>query len=279
MEKNTSVVIPYYNNTDYIEKAIQSVLEQTVPAREILIVNDGSTAESRAFLEQFSPVAILIDHPENRGIAHARNTGVEHASGDYVAFLDADDMWCPEKLELQETLMKNNDSLSACHCGTAIFKDEFVAIEQCIDKPIHLTLEDCLIDSHVVPSSFLIKREAFLQSGGFDPAVRAEDYDFFLTLISNGNSIQFIPGPLVWFRRAGHGNESAKWQYIFFGRMQVLKKHWRTINRAGGYLALLRHLQRTFQLSRWRSPKPLSYLFAFLSIILPEIPEGTEHKS
>jgi|TARA_R110000803_G_scaffold135160_1_gene202138 glycosyltransferase involved in cell wall biosynthesis len=269
MDKKTSVIIPYYHNEEFIVQAIESIEKQTQAVREIIIVNDGPTKSSRAFLATFSNRVTIVEHAKNRGIAHARNTGVKHASGEYVAFLDADDVWYPEKIALQENYLNQNLAVAACHTGTAIFKHELIAEEYCLDKPAVLTISDCLIDSHVLPSTLLIRRAVFNSSGGFDPSIRVEDYDFWLVLLKQGHEIHYINQALTWFRRAGHGNESGKWQYIYYGRLQVLRKHWRTIYEVGGILAIAKNLQRTFELACWRAPKPRYYIFRLMAAILP----------
>lgn len=270
MDKKTSVVIPYFHNVDFIAQAIESVENQTVPVHEIIVVNDGPTEESRAFLAKFSNRITVVEHEKNRGIAHARNTGVKHATGEYIAFLDADDLWYPEKIALQEQCLDNEQTIAACHTGTAIFKHELIAEEYCLDKPEKLTLADCLIDSHVLPSSLLIRRAVFELCGGFDPKVRVEDYDFWFILLSKNYVMHYLNQPLIWFRRAGHGNESGKWQYIYYGRVQVLRKHWRLIYATGGVIAIANNLQRTFELACWRAPKPRHYLFRIMALILPK---------
>lgn len=269
MADNTSVVIPYYNNHLYIEAALNSVFNQSTPAKEIIVVNDGSEKQSREFLEKFKDKITIIDHPTNRGIAKTRNTGVAASSGKFIAFLDADDIWSPEKLLLQEQLLESNSGLSACHTGINIFETEGIIKEQCCDKPHILDFENSSVDSHVVPSSFFIKKTAFDDVGGFDPNILTEDYDFFLSLLTKKHLIQFIPQALIWFRRANHGNLSGTWQYMLKGRMQILQKHWKTLYKHNGLVSLLQFAQRTFELSRWRAPKPLRYIFIVMSVILP----------
>ena len=244
MENKTSVVIPYYNNTDFIGAAISSVQAQTSPVKEIIVVNDGSKPESREYLAQFSDQVTIVDHPVNKGIANARNTGAKHASGEYIAFLDADDLWDENKVATQEKLLSDNPNLSGCHTGINIFAVEGEIKEQCCDKPHILDFDNSKIDSHVVPSSFMIKRSAFEEVGGFDPDVLTEDYDLFLSLLTLEHQIQFIPEPLVWFRRAGHGNFSNTWQFILIGRFQILKKHWKTLYKKNGFMSLLHFSHR-----------------------------------
>jgi len=270
MPNKTSVIIPFYNNESYIEDAISSVLTQTCPPKEIIVVNDGSTKKSRQFLDQFDTRVTIIDHEVNQGIAHARNTGVKHSTGEYIAFLDADDLFDPEKLKEQQNLLDKSPSIAACHTGVHVFSKNREIDETCIVKPKTLTFENSAIESHVVPSSFIIRKKVFNDIGGFDPKIRTEDYDFFLSLLTKNYEIQFISEPLTWLRRDNHGNESSKWQYVLYGRTDILKKHWKTLYKHNGLISLFNFMQRTFEMAGWRASKPLSYLFRLLALSLPK---------
>lgn len=94
-----TVIIPVYNVETLVSKTLQSVLQQTYQDFEILVVNDGSTDGSLAICQGFTDPRIRIVSQSNRGLAGARNTGIRHAQGEYLAFLDSDDLWLPEKLE------------------------------------------------------------------------------------------------------------------------------------------------------------------------------------
>ena len=268
--RKTSVIIPFYNNDDYIEECINSVLLQTCQPKEIIVVNDGSASKSRQFLSKFSDKVTIIDHEINLGIAQARNTGAKNSTGEYLAFLDADDIWQADKNQHQESLLINNPQLAGCHTGVNVFAQNMHIVETCLTKPMLLDLKNSAIESHVVPSSFMIRKSVFLKVGGFDPKVRVEDYDFFLTLISKNYLIQFIPEALTWLRRNNHGNVSAKWQFIFYGRNDILKKHGYTLYKHNGLFSLLNFFQRTCELSRWRAKRPMSFIFMVLSFIFPK---------
>ncbi|MGL5077637.1 MAG: glycosyltransferase family 2 protein, partial [Waterburya sp.] len=96
--KLVSVIVPVYNVEDYIAQTINSVLNQTYPHFELLIIDDASPDRSLEICQQFRDPRIKIISQKNRGLAGARNTGIRHAQGDYLAFLDSDDLWLPEKL-------------------------------------------------------------------------------------------------------------------------------------------------------------------------------------
>ncbi|MGM0792394.1 MAG: glycosyltransferase family 2 protein [Bacillota bacterium] len=104
MNPKVSVVIPFYNRVDWLEEAVKSVLNQTYDVYEIIVVNDGSRENMDGFLSRYgSKVRYIVK--ENGGPAKARNIGIELSKGDYIAFLDSDDIWLPQKLEIQIPLM------------------------------------------------------------------------------------------------------------------------------------------------------------------------------
>ena len=105
MQKKVSVIIPFYNGVDWLGEAVQSVLDQTYTNIEIIVVNDGSQDDMTSFLESYGDKVLYI-RQENQGPAAARNNGISHATGDYIAFEDADDVWLPSKLEKQIGFME-----------------------------------------------------------------------------------------------------------------------------------------------------------------------------
>jgi glycosyltransferase involved in cell wall biosynthesis len=105
MNPKISVVIPSYNRAHYIEKTIDSVLEQKRDDIEIILVDDGSTDNTRELVQNKYGDQVRYVYQENQGIPGARNTGIKNAQGDYIAFLDSDDYWHPNKLEQQMALI------------------------------------------------------------------------------------------------------------------------------------------------------------------------------
>ena len=107
--KKVTIIIPTYNSSPFIGKAIDSVLAQTYTDYEIILVDDGSTDNTKEILEKYQDNITYILQP-NQGVAIARNTGIRNSESEYIALLDSDDEWLPEKLELQmRTIEKNND--------------------------------------------------------------------------------------------------------------------------------------------------------------------------
>lgn len=118
-----SVVMPAYNVQEYLGEAIRSVIEQTFGDFELIIVDDGSTDDSLEVCKSFDDPRIRIVHQLNRGLAGARNTGISEARGRYIALLDSDDRWLPEKLSLHVIHLENNPDVGVSYCGSR-FIDE-----------------------------------------------------------------------------------------------------------------------------------------------------------
>jgi glycosyltransferase involved in cell wall biosynthesis len=118
-----SVIIPVYNAEKYVVATVESVLSQTYKNFEIIIVDDGSLDDSLSICRQFEDPRIKIIQQKNRGLPGARNTGIRHAQGDYVTFLDADDIWLPQKLEKHVNHLNNAPTVGISFCYSAFIND------------------------------------------------------------------------------------------------------------------------------------------------------------
>ncbi len=179
-----SVVLTTYNRKDLLRRAIRSVCGQTHAPDEIIVCDDGSTDGTQQELTIEFPSVHWLKQ-ENKGVASARNRGIRHSRGTWIALLDSDDEWKPEKLELQLECMRLNPHSKACHtdeewirAGNQVIPPKF------LDKsPKNLfvrSLRRCLI----CPSSALIQRDVFSEIGLFDESLPVcEDYDFWLRLL------------------------------------------------------------------------------------------------
>lgn len=122
MKIKVSIIIPFYSNIEWLEEAVNSVIDQTFKNVEIIIVNDGSPENDTEFLELFG-AHIQYYKTVNKGPGHARNYGIDKAKGDYIAFLDSDDLWLPNKLEVQLHKMENNNWVWS-HCSYSLFNNK-----------------------------------------------------------------------------------------------------------------------------------------------------------
>lgn len=174
-----SIVIPTFNRAHTIERALRSVMAQSLQDFEILIVDDASTDSTVDVLAQFNDARIhYFHHDKNRFAGAARNTGMEAATGKYIAFLDSDDAWLPAKLERQVGLLEGVDQDCGCSYTGAIINSETGLKKHTIYQP-------------------LWQGELLQQTGPFDTSlIRAEDIDFYLRMLQQCK-LSCVPEPMA----------------------------------------------------------------------------------
>lgn len=196
-----SVVIPAYNAESCVGRAIRSVLAQTHPVREVIVVDDGSRDTTAGVVQGFSAPVRYVYQP-NAGVSAARNHGIREASGDWVAFLDADDEWLPEKLKRQMELLTARPNLRWCGCRPA-----YVTAGEPTPAEIPASLRDVLRESAAIPffdsvrrglvfqtSGVLVQRAVLEEAGGFDEALRVnEDRDLWWRIAFRYPSVGYCP--------------------------------------------------------------------------------------
>jgi len=179
-----SVVIPAYNSQRFISRAIQSVVDQDYPNIEILCVDDGSTDDTKKVVTENFPSVIYL-HQKNSGPAAARNLGIRRSTGDYIAFLDSDDTWLPDKLSSQMKLVFADPGVKIVHANikldiNGVVTDNIYPTDHQAGKIFDNLL---LQDGSVVCSTLLVKKECIDKVGMFDEELRSsEDVHFFLRL-------------------------------------------------------------------------------------------------
>ncbi len=205
--KSVSVVIAFYNGSRWIERALESVQNQTAQPNEVIVVNDGSSEDELGFLVSLQQrFGFRILHQDNSGQSAARNFGVSEATSEYICFLDQDDYYLPKH---NQTLLANFDFVDA-KCGFSygdlwradesgrIISHSSVNVKM---KHPHKSLKTLVgKNMYIVPSATLINKKAFLAVGGFDPQLRGyEDDDLFLRFFLAGYSNRFTPEAVtVW---------------------------------------------------------------------------------
>lgn len=194
-----AVVIPVYNGACYLAAAIESVLAQSLPPAEVIVVDDGSTDDGAAVACAFGPPVRVLTQT-NRGPAAARNLGVAHSSGDLLAFLDADDLWLPDKLARQMQVLQD-DPLCAAVVGGV---ENFISPELGVAQRWALAQAAAQTgDVHV--GALLIRREAFRRIGGFDPRWRHTEFVEWWARAARLN-LQYTVLPELVLRRRLHAN-------------------------------------------------------------------------
>jgi len=209
---SVSVIIPSYNCARYVCEAVDSVLAQTSPADEIIVVDDGSTDDTRARLEAYRDRTVYIEQPHS-GVARARNRGIEDSSGTLIAFLDADDRWLPEKLERQLEHLASHARADLIHTNFLHWNDRTGELTRSARNPQRASGR-CYLEffwyTRVMTSSILLTRRCLDRVGGFDehiPGRYAEDIDLCLR-IARAHELAYLPEPLVLYRRH-EGNTTA----------------------------------------------------------------------
>jgi glycosyltransferase involved in cell wall biosynthesis len=188
-----SVIIPAYNAERYIATAIKSCLSQTYAPHEIIVVDDGSTDGTAEVAESFPSPVRVIRLSENMGASVARNRGVQASTGDWLAFLDADDWFLPEKLELQRRCALENEQAVLVYTGFRVLNLNGSEYDGKLPQPRELFPRlryRCVMHLGTVA----LRREAFDAVGGFDPALGVtEDWDLWLRLADRYSVALFAP--------------------------------------------------------------------------------------
>ena len=222
-----SVVIPTYNQADFLRQAIQSVFDQSYSSWEIIIVDNESTDHTESVIRSFRSGKIKRLKIQNHGIiAASRNTGIRHARGKFIAFLDSDDYWFPEKLRSSIDQMTREKADAVCHSEYWLFENgqqkavSYGPADRCTFRDL-LKKGNCLSTSAI-----LVKKEQVLEVGGFSENAAfktVEDYDLWIRLVKHGCRFTFNNTLLGVYRIHSSGNS------------QSIAKH------ANATLALLHH--------------------------------------
>lgn len=198
MSGAVTVIIPAFNCAQWLGQAIHSVLQQSVPPCEIIVVNDGSTDGTARVLAEYAQQVRYVEQP-NQGVAAARNTGLRLAGGEFIAFLDADDVWHPRKLELQLSGLTDRPEIGLL--GTRTFPWPAAAMPDASRPAVRMIDRDLLaVKNYLATSSILVRREVVRQVGEFDVTLRGpEDHDYWLR-IAEVAGIGFLPARLTGYR-------------------------------------------------------------------------------
>jgi glycosyltransferase involved in cell wall biosynthesis len=202
-----SVVIPAYNAESTIIETIQSVQQQTFQDFEIIVIDDGSQDKTVELVQTIQNERLQIFAYENGGVSVARNRGISHANSEFIAFLDADDLWTIDKLELQLTALKENPKAGVAYSWTS-----FMDVDE-QGKPLSFlpsskysfagnVYQNLLVSDFIHSgSNILIRRAAIESAGEFDPTLKScEDWDYWLRLATRCHFV-VVPKHQILYRR------------------------------------------------------------------------------
>jgi glycosyltransferase involved in cell wall biosynthesis len=223
-----SVVIPSYNHAEYVTEAVESALRQTSEKLEVIVIDDGSTDDTPIRLEPYRG-RIRYIRQENRGLPAARNVGIRHANGEWVAFLDADDLWHPQKTEAQlGAIARTPDAAVVGSPETALVPDELPR-----NPSLKLLgVRDFLVSTPITASSTMVRRSCLEEVGLFDESLTSgEDRDMWLRLAARFAVYQ-VASPCWWYRHH-EGQMSQNASRMFDNARRVLDKFFRVHSEYG----------------------------------------------
>jgi len=200
-----SVVIPTYNRYDFLKRALASVFAQTYQPSEIIVIDDGSTDNTSDIKQDFPSIKYF--YQKNCGVSSARNLGIKKASYEWIAFLDSDDEWHPQKLKEQVLFHKQNQDILMSYTDERWIRDsKEVKIPKKFKKHGGDIFNECLSHCIIAPSASIVHKSLFDKVGLFDEELEVcEDYDLWLR-IALENKIGLVDKKLIT-KYAGHENQ------------------------------------------------------------------------
>lgn len=209
-----SVIIPVYNGIPFIKDALESVLAQTITIDEVICIDDASEDGTYDFISTEYPKVKLLRNEQNQGPSYSRNRGIEIAKGDLIAFLDADDIWEPNKTEWQLEQFHKDNSLEVIGGLCEYFKSSENTSREIIMRP-HFNAYLGLL---------LIKRSVFDTVGVFDNSLRlSEDQDWFLRIRESEIKIKIVEKTILYYRVHQH-NTTKDLNFKQLGLMKAIKQ-------------------------------------------------------
>ena len=204
MKSLVSIIIPAYNAEKYVKVAVDSALGQTYHSIEVIIINDGSVdGTAEAVKPYLSDKRVVYFEQPNGGISRARNKAFELSHGDYITFLDTDDIDALEKVEEEVNFLEINHDYGVAYCRVLSFYDDAPEKMYEYDRPMPDgdIFRDLLRHQFINPGSVMIRREVFAFENGFNPDFRdAEDWDLWRRLAYRGVKFGFVDKPLHYNR-------------------------------------------------------------------------------
>jgi len=211
-----SVIIPVYNGAQYLREALESVFAQTYHPFEVIVVDDGSVDDSGVIAQSFQDVRYI--HRANQGVAAARNHGIENARGEFLAFLDQDDLWTPEKLKLQIGYLLDHPEIGYTLTNQQYFVDPGATLPAWFRKELFSSAH-----TGWVLGTLVVRRAAFEKVGGFATGyAAASDSDWFFRAKAAGIPMVVVP-ELLLMKRIHGSNESGNAKDVLSELRKVVK--------------------------------------------------------
>lgn len=215
-----SIIMPVYNAEKYVAQAIDSVLKQTYKKWELWVIDDGSQDKSEQIIKDKKYIddrIKFLKNEKNMGVAKTRNKGVQLANGEWIAFLDSDDMWKEEKLEKQVALLKEKRNVGIVYTGSAFIDENSKKAEYILYVPEQVSFQKLLKQNLISCSSVLVQKW-YLQKYEMPDSDLHEDFATWLQILRDGGMAYGINEPLLIYRvssnsKSGNKLHAAKMQY------------------------------------------------------------------
>lgn len=220
-----SVIIPAYNIEKYIRESIDSALSQTYQNIEIIIVDDGSIDGTKKVIEPYIKNGkVKYIYQENKGLAGARNTGIKNSKGDFIALLDSDDIFLPQKIERQVKVLEDNPNFGICYCDLLHFTDRLASSFEAsragtnpreffhhrYQYPSGNLFKALLEKQFINPLTVVVRKSIFNKFGLFDERLRrSEDWELWLRFAYTGIGFYYLNEILAYYRIRNVGNLSS----------------------------------------------------------------------
>lgn len=200
-----SVILPVYNGEKFLHRAIQSILHQSFPDFELIIINDGSTDRTGEIIESETDLRIVyIKNEVNRGLIYSLNKGIDLAKGKYIARMDADDICLPERFYRQTSFLENHDDIAVVASTVILIneKDQETGVWELDRKTITLAdIKKTMPFKNCIAHPTVMMRSGYAKALGYRRRQKnIEDYDLWLRLLNRGYSIAKIEEPLLLYR-------------------------------------------------------------------------------
>jgi glycosyltransferase involved in cell wall biosynthesis len=232
-----SVIIPVYNGEKTIQKTVLSILNQTFTDFELIIINDGSTDSTIEILSNIQDSRLKVFTCSNAGLAASRNRGIDKALGDYIAFIDADDLWTPDKLEAQYKALQENPQAAVAYSWTNSIDEagNLVRSGSCVSASGDVHANLLLLNFLENGSNALFRRQALTEVGNFDESLTsAEDWDMYLRLAARYHFV-VIPYPQVLYRISVN-SMSANVDKLEKESLKVIERHFKQVPESLQYI-------------------------------------------
>jgi glycosyltransferase involved in cell wall biosynthesis len=221
-----SVIVPHHNRSHLIGRALDSIQRQTLQPLEILLVDDCSLPEHIQALEQYRGIADIVLLDKNGGAARARNEGIGRAKGEFLAFLDDDDQWFPERLEAQWNIIRDDPSLNAVAAAMTIHYQDGTEELLLSHAPPIMTVQTALEGTPALLQTLLIRTTTMRGLGGFDSDFSIlDDREFWIRFTAAGFRAHYLTRPLAILERSDTERLTRNWTKYTAEEIKVVDKH------------------------------------------------------